>query len=133
MTYKVYFLEDGEKDLFTISEYVEREGYPLAARELLAEMKKVCKSLSNMPKRGHIPPELERVGVFEYREIHLKVYRIIYQIIKLSHNFIERPAARDSEKRKFLSNQVIDSSVFIHCILDGRRDIQSILHQRMLR
>ena len=107
MTYKVYFLEDAEKDLFTISEYVKREGYPLAARELLAEMKKVCKGPSNMPKRGHIPPELGRVGVFEYREIHLKLYRIIYQII--------------------------DLSVFIHCILDGRRDVQSILHKRMLR
>ena len=107
MTYKVYFLEDAEKDLFEISEYIKREGYPLAARELLAEMKKVCKSLSKMPKRGHIPPELERVGVFEYREIHLEVYRIIYQ--------------------------VIESSVFIHCILDGRRDVQSILLQRMLR
>jgi toxin ParE1/3/4 len=107
MTYKVYFVEDAEKDLFEIGEYIRQKGYPLTAQELIAEVKNICSRLSRMPDRGHIPPELERVGIFDYREIHLKVYRIIYQII--------------------------NSDVYIHCILDGRRDIQSILQQRMLR
>jgi mRNA-degrading endonuclease RelE of RelBE toxin-antitoxin system len=38
-------------------------------------------SLADNPERGHIPPELERIGVYEYREIHVKVYRIIYQVL----------------------------------------------------
>lgn len=60
-----------------------------------------------MPERGHIPQELARVVVTHYREIHIKVYRIVYQ--------------------------VIESDVYIHCILDGRRDIQAILEHRLLR
>ena len=106
MTYTVFFVEDAEKDLLGIYEYIKKEGYPMTARQFHTQMKKVCESLSKLPKRGHIPTELERVGVFDYREIHLKVYRIVYQII--------------------------ESRVYIHCILDGKRDIQSILQQRLL-
>ena len=40
-------------------------------------------------------------------EIHVKVYRILYQII--------------------------NSDVFIHCILDGRRSIPDILQRRIFR
>jgi toxin ParE1/3/4 len=43
----------------------------------------------------------------EFREIHFKPYRIIYQII--------------------------DKRVFVHCVLDGRRDLQELLERRMLR
>ena len=60
-----------------------------------------------MPERGHIPPELERIGVFGFREIHFKPYRIVYEI-----------------ERK---------GVFIHCVLDGRRDLQELLESRLLR
>jgi toxin ParE1/3/4 len=60
-----------------------------------------------MPDRGHVPPELERIGVLEFREVFYKPYRIIYQII--------------------------GNNVYIHCILDGRRDMQDILQQRVLR
>ena len=105
MTYEVYFIEDAEKDLFEIYGYIKEEGFPLTATQLMKQIRKICTSLSKMPKR--VPPELERVGVLDYREIHLKVYRIIYQII--------------------------GSGVYIHCILDGRRDIQSILQERILR
>ena len=64
-------------------------------------------SLADNPERGRIPPELERIGVYEYLEIHVKAYRIIYQII--------------------------DNDVFIHCILDGRRDLLELLEYRILR
>jgi toxin ParE1/3/4 len=52
-------------------------------------------------------PELERIGVCGYREIHFKPYRIIYQIA--------------------------GQKVFIHCVLDGRRAMQEILERRLLR
>ena len=57
--------------------------------------------------RGHPPPELERIGMLDFKEIHYKPYRIIYEIYK--------------------------SEVFVHCILDGRRDLQELLHKRVLR
>ncbi len=60
-----------------------------------------------MPDRGHLPPELERIGVLEFREVFFKPYRIIYQII--------------------------GNNVYVHCILDDGRDMQDTLQQRVLR
>ena len=107
MSYTVFFTKGARQDLFEIYSYVKEKGYPLNAKNLFLQLKNTCTNLSEMPERGHIPQELERVGVFDYREINIKVYRIIYQ--------------------------VIDSNVYIHCILDGRRDIQEILGRRILR
>ena len=63
--------------------------------------------VTEFPIRGHLPPELERIGVLDYKEIHYKPYRIIYQII--------------------------ESTVYVHCVLDGRRDLQQLLEERLLR
>ncbi len=107
MSYIVYFVDDAEKDLFEIYKYIKKSGYPFNAMGLYSQIENACFDLSEMPERGHILPELERISVLDYREIHVKVYRIIYQ--------------------------VFGSDVYIHCILDGRRDIQAILQQRILR
>ena len=107
MSFTVYFTKGAKADLFETYNYIKGKEYPLNAERLLSELKNACNSLSEMPARGHIPEELERVGVFDYREIHIKVYRILYQII--------------------------GPDVYIHCILDGRRDIKEILERRILR
>lgn len=60
-----------------------------------------------MPERGRVPPEMERIGIREFREVTLKPYRIIYATVK--------------------------SKVFVYCILDGRRDFQALLEERLLR
>ncbi|MBW1704494.1 MAG: type II toxin-antitoxin system RelE/ParE family toxin [Deltaproteobacteria bacterium] len=78
---------------------------PFNAEKFIDQLEEVCFRLEQMSERGHIPRELERIGVNDYREILFKVYRIIYQII--------------------------GSDVFIHCILDGRRNLQELLQQRL--
>lgn len=107
MKYNVYVISDAEKDLFEIYDYIKKSGYPQNAGKNFSEIETACQNLSFSPEKGHYPPELQRIDVHEYREIHVKVYRIIYQII--------------------------ESDVFIHCILDGRRNIPEILQQRNLR
>jgi toxin ParE1/3/4 len=77
------------------------------ADRLLDKIEETIIKLSTIPTRGHIPPELERIGVLEFREVFFKPYRIIYQVIK--------------------------SNVYVHCVLDGRRDLQDLLQQRVLR
>lgn len=54
-----------------------------------------------------MPPELDRIGVTTYREVHFQPYRIIYEFS--------------------------GPEVFIHGVLDGRRDMQSLLQRRLLR
>ena len=107
MEYDVHFIIDAEEELFEIYRYFALSATPDRAEKLLRELEKACLSLETLPERGHIPPELDWMGVHEYREMHCKFYRIIYQ--------------------------VIESDVFIHCVLDGRRDLQDILQQRLLR
>ena len=107
MSFTVHIIGDAQKDLYEIYEYIRKSGFRSTAKKLFSRLEQVCMSLADNPERGHIPPELERIGVYEYREIHVKVYRIIYQ--------------------------VIDNDVFVHCILDGRRDLQELLEHRILR
>jgi len=107
MKYQVMITEEAEQDILDTYYYVARSDSVTQAQYLLDKLEHTCASLAELPDRGHIPPELEHVAVREYLEIHFKLYRIIYQII--------------------------DKTVYIHCVADGRRDMLSLLEQRMLR
>jgi toxin ParE1/3/4 len=54
-----------------------------------------------------VPEELRGTGIKKYLGIHYKPYRIIYEVKK--------------------------EIVYIHSVLDGRRNIQEILSERILR
>ena len=107
MKFSVLLVEDAEKDLWEIYLYVAQNDSVEKADRLLDNLERAILKLETMPERGHFPPELERIGVREYREIFFKPYRIIYQVIR--------------------------SEVFVHCVLDGRRDLQDLLQRRVLR
>jgi len=105
--FSVYILENAEMDIDDLYIYVKRNDSDEKAEKLFLNIEKTILSLQTSPLRGHNPPELERLGILEYREIFFKPYRIIYE--------------------------VAGESVFIHCVLDGRRDLQDILQNRLLR
>lgn len=107
MKYQVFILKDAEQDILQLYEYVALHDSPAKADRLIDNLEKKCKSLSELASRGHVPPELDRISVYNYLEIHFKPYRIIYQII--------------------------NKNVFIQCILDSRRDLTDILIERLLR
>jgi toxin ParE1/3/4 len=107
MTYSVFLADDAQQDLLAIYRYISRHDSIENANRLLALIEKSVSRLSSLPQRGHYPPELERVGIRGYREIICKPFRIIYDIS--------------------------DSDVFVHCILDSRRDLIDILHRRLVR
>ena len=107
MKYKIFVIFDAELDLYDIYNYVEKNDSVQNADSLLDKLENAINGLQTLPLRGHTPPELERIAVLDYYEIHYKPYRIIYQ--------------------------VIDKNVYVHCILDGRRDLQDLLEKRLLR
>jgi toxin ParE1/3/4 len=107
MTHDVFMSEDAEADILDIWKYVARHDSVERAGILIDALQEACFSLCHFPDRGHCPPELERIHVLEYRELHYKPYRIIYRIL--------------------------DCKVFIHCVLDGRRDLQELLLERLIR
>jgi len=105
--YGVYLIDEAEKDLIDLSLAISLGDSPTKADFVIDHLEKLCESLGAYPLRGHVPPELERIGVTDYRELHFKPYRVIYHV-----------AGR---------------KVFIHGILDGRRDMQELLQRRLLR
>ena len=107
MSFQVFLVAEAEEDVFDIYRYILADDGRDRTDHVLAKLQQTCESLSQMPNKGHIPPELDRVGVRGFREIHFKPYRIIYQIV--------------------------DKKVFIHCVLDGRRALQDVLERRLLR
>ncbi|MBI5478304.1 MAG: type II toxin-antitoxin system RelE/ParE family toxin [Deltaproteobacteria bacterium] len=107
MSVAVLLTQEAEDDLVALHAYVSATASVARADALLTRLEDACRSLETMPRRGHVPPELERVGVTDFREIHVRPYRIIYEIV--------------------------DGDVHVHAVLDGRRDLPELLAQRLLR
>jgi toxin ParE1/3/4 len=105
--YRIRLARDAELDLIDLYRYIAANDSTDNAGHVLNQLEALCSSLADFPERGHAPPELDRIGITNFREIHFKPYRVIYEVIK--------------------------QDVFIHCILDGRRDMQSLLERRLIR
>ena len=106
MPYSVFLLEEAIKDIEAIYRYIRKSGSKTAAMDMVATMRKACDSLSENPERGHIPHELSKIDQFDYRQIVVKKYRIIYQLAK--------------------------PNIFIFGIIHGNRNISEILKQRII-
>jgi toxin ParE1/3/4 len=104
---KVNIVSSAEEDLFEIYQYVFFNDSEEKAEKLYSKLHEKCLSLQEYPDRGHVPPELNLLGIDDFLELTYKPYRIIYQII--------------------------EKVVFIHCVLDGRRDMQKLLQERLMR
>ena len=107
MRFEVLILPEAEDDPVDLYLYVAGHDSSGHADKLLEVLEQKCMSLSMNPERGHAVPELDRIYVAGFREIHFRPYRIIYQV-----------AGR---------------RVFVHAVLDGRRDLQELLERRLLR
>ena len=107
MPFEVLLSEDAERDIEDIHRYVARHDAVGKADRLLVALEEACLGLSELPKRGNVPKELLPLGMTEFREVHYKPYRLIYRII--------------------------GGKVVVYCVLDGRRDMQSLLHRRLVR
>lgn len=107
MKYRVNLSFSAEEDLIEIYKFVFLNDSPEKAEKLYSKLYEKCVALKKYPYRGHVPQELSLFGINDFLNIIFKLYRIIYQII--------------------------GKDVFIHCILDGRRDMQKLLQERLIR
>jgi toxin ParE1/3/4 len=106
MGFAVLLTNDAARDLDEIYNYIALHDSPQKADYVLEQIEKVFSSLSEFPERGAYPKELLTLGIREYREIFFKPYRIIYR--------------------------VMDNIAYVLLIVDGRRDMQSLLQRRLL-
>ena len=107
MKYRVRIVEEAEDDLAGIVRHIAAANGMARAERLLDRLLDVCGRLEEYPRRGHYPPEVLAVGVKRYRQLHLKPYRIIYEVDR-----------RD---------------VLVHVVADGRRSLTGLLEKRLLR
>jgi toxin ParE1/3/4 len=106
MALAVIVLRRAERDLDEIYDFIATQNAQAADRAR-AGLIGALATLAALPHRGNVPSELLSLGVTDYREIRWTVYRIIYR--------------------------VTPQRVVVHCVLDGRRDMQSLLQRRLLR
>lgn len=106
MTFEVFLTRDALRDLEEIYDYVAGHDAAAKAMHVLDRISEALDSLRNFPDRGAHPRELVALGVYEYRQIYFKPYRIVYRV---------------AEQR-----------VYIYLITDGRRDMQTLLARRLL-
>ena len=102
--YEVLLTRGAEQDLESIHDYIAEHDSLARANHVLDQVEKVVESLSRFPERGSYPKELAALGIKDYRQTAFKPYRVIYRV---------------------LGAQVI------YLIVDGRRDMQSVLAQRL--
>lgn len=104
--YEVLLTTGAEQDLEDLYDYIAEFDSPANAEYVLDRLLKVVDGLSHMPERGSYPRELLALGIKAYRQALFKPYRLIYRI---------------GEGR-----------VVVQLIVDGRRDMQSLLRRRVL-
>jgi len=107
MPFEVFLVEDAERDIEDIYRYIAEHDSIENAGRVVNALEQLCAKLAELPERGNVPKELRGLGITEYREVHHDPYRIIYRVF---------------ERR-----------VVVYCVVDGRRDMQSLLQIRLLR
>ena len=107
MDFSVLLTDDATHDLEEIFDYIHRRDGLRRANHVLDKVEKAFSSLSGSPHRGTYPKELRALGIRDYREIFFKPYRIIYR--------------------------VLENNVYVFLIVDGRRDMQTLLQRRLLQ
>jgi toxin ParE1/3/4 len=104
--YEVLLTQGAEQDLESIHDYIAEFDSVAHANRVLDRLREVVDGLAQFPERGSYPKELVALGIKEYRQTAFKPYRVIYR--------------------------VLGSRVVIYLIVDGRRDMQSMLARRLL-
>lgn len=105
-SYQVEFARVAQRDLQSILEFIATAD-PVAAVRVLEQIESRTASLKQLPERGRVVPELAVFGLQTYRELVVAPWRIIYRI----------------------SGRL----VVVLAVLDGRRNIEDILLDRLVR
>ena len=104
--FNVQWTHPARQDLESIVEFIARDNIPNAL-QVLRKIQGTAATLEKMPERGRIVPELAEVGLRLYHEILCPPWRIIYRIV--------------------------GSTVFVMTVIDGRRNVEDILLERLTR
>lgn len=104
--WQVAWTATAASDLRDIVDYIAQDD-PAAALAALKRLRVRTTTLRNHPQRGRIVPELREAGALHYHEVLERPWRILYRI--------------DGQR------------VLVLAVLDSRRDLQTLLLERLIR
>lgn len=104
--FEVRISKGAESDLETLHNYIAANRSDAEADALLDGILDKIVGLETFPLRGPICPELDRLGIAEFRQIYHELYRLIYR--------------------------VNDKIAYIMIIADSRRNMKALLERRLL-
>ncbi|WP_343713609.1 type II toxin-antitoxin system RelE/ParE family toxin [Inquilinus sp.] len=107
MSQRVVLARAAKRDIEAIWRFIAENDSAENANRVLVALQGTIKRLTGLPSRGNVPKELLALGNTEYREAHFKPYRIIYQVTA--------------------------DAVTVYGVFDGRRDMLTLLKDRLLR
>ncbi len=103
---RVLWTRTARRDLDAIVTYIATDSIENAL-SVLDRLQKRADSLTTAAESGRLVPELRSIGVHQYRELVERPWRIVYRI---------EP-----------------DSVMVLAVLDGRRELESLLLDRLVR
>ena len=104
---KIVILESAEYDLKELKDYLVKNFSVGTWKNTYNKLKMVIRNLKDFPDLGAIPDELEKLHLSQYRQVISGMNRIIYEVRQ--------------------------DIIYIHVIMDTRRDTMSLLTRRLLR
>ncbi|TXT36665.1 MAG: hypothetical protein FD135_4131 [Comamonadaceae bacterium] len=104
---RVVLLASAEQDLKELRSYILKNFSRLTWQKTYSQLKQAIGNLVTHPYLGGIPDELELIQLTQYRQILSGKNRVIYEVRQ--------------------------DTVFIHAIIDTRRDMMAFLMARLLR
>lgn len=107
MTLKVVILESAEHDLKELRRYIVKNFSLEIWLNTYDNFKKAARNLTAFPLAGAIPEEIEKLNLSQYRQVLAGMNRIIYEVRQ--------------------------DTLYIHVVVDSRRDMKSLLTKRLLR
>ncbi len=104
--YAVVVNAEAERDLDDIASYIAQHDSIERAIDVATRIERSFSALVAFPNRGAHPKELLDHGNRDFREIHVKPYRMLYR--------------------------ALTDKVVVVLIADGRRDMRALLARRLL-
>ena len=102
----VIWTDTAKKDLNEIIEYIAQDSIEIAIQKY-EKIKEAAEPLVLFPNQGRVIPELLKHNITKFKELIISPWRLMYKI----------------------ENNV----VYVMAVIDGRRNIEDILLQRLLR
>jgi toxin ParE1/3/4 len=103
--YEIIWTHVAENDLINIIEYISVDS-PQNALKIFIKIKQKASNLYTLPERGRIVPELQSQGIFQYRELVIPPWRLIYRIA--------------------------EREIFVLSVIDSRQNVEDILLNRLV-